>query len=237
MGEVLALALLPVVGNLAGGVLAELAPTTDRWLNRALHAAAGVVIAVVAVEILPDALSVVPAPGIAAAFTAGGLLYLGVEAVVDRLAARGTARMWMIYVAVATDLFGDGLMIGAGSAVAVGLGLTLAVGQVMADVPEGFASILTFKANEIRRRRRIALTVSFAVPALVGAAGSYLLLRQASDVAQQAALVGTAGLFTVAMFEDMIREAHETEEDSRVSTLSFIAGFAAFTLISSGLSG
>lgn len=43
MASVLLLALLPVAGNLAGGLLAETVPLTDRWLNRALHAAAGVV--------------------------------------------------------------------------------------------------------------------------------------------------------------------------------------------------
>ena len=47
------LALLPPAGNFAGGLLAESLPVTDRWLNRALHAAAGVVIAVVAFEIFP----------------------------------------------------------------------------------------------------------------------------------------------------------------------------------------
>ena len=234
MGSVLLLAMLPVVGNFAGGLLAEAAPASGRWLSRALHAAAGVVIGVVAVEILPDALRALPAWAIAAAFAAGGLLYLSAEAAIDRFAA-GDTRMWMIYLAVATDLFGDGLMIGAGSAITFGLGLTLAVGQVMADVPEGFASILTFRANDIPRRRRLLLTASFALPALAGAAVSYAALRGASEWAQQFALVVTAGLFTVAVFEDMIAEAHETVEDSRISTASFIGGFVAFTLVSAGL--
>jgi ZIP family zinc transporter len=49
-------------------------------------------------------------------------------------ALRGDDRtsMWMIYVAVAVDLFSDGLMIGAGSAVATSLALVLALGQVLA---------------------------------------------------------------------------------------------------------
>ena len=233
MVEVLALAMLPVLGNVAGGLLAEFAPMRAGWLNRALHAAAGVVVAVVGVEILPSALEVVPAWGIAAAFSAGGLAYLGTELAVERLA--GTrSRMWMIYAVVATDLLGDGLMIGAGSAVAVGLGLTLAVGQVMADVPEGFASILTFRSNGVDRRRRLLFTASFALPALAGATISYTVLRHASAVAQQATLVATAGLFTVAVFEDMVAEAHEATEDTRASTVAFVAGFAAFTLVTAG---
>jgi ZIP family zinc transporter len=141
----------------------------------------------------------------------------------------------MIYLAVATDLFGDGLLIGAGSSVAASLGLALAVGQVLADIPEGAASILTFQANGIGRRDRLLLSASFAVPALVGAALSYLTLRNQSGAAQMAALVGTAGLFSVAVFEDMIVEAHDASSDTRASTAALLVGFALFVLVSAGL--
>ena len=49
---VLGLALLPALGNFSGGLAAEASRTTGRRLNYALHGAAGLVIAVVAVEIL-----------------------------------------------------------------------------------------------------------------------------------------------------------------------------------------
>lgn len=53
--------------------------------------------------------------------------------------------MWMIFVAVSIDLFSDGLMIGTGSSVSITMALTLALGQVMADVPEGYATIANMK--------------------------------------------------------------------------------------------
>lgn len=141
--------------------------------------------------------------------------------------------MWMIYLAIVADLFGDGLMIGAGGAVSAGLGLTLAMGQVMAGVPEGFAAIFNF---EERRppRRRLALSLSFVAPALAGAALAYGTLRGRPEALQLTVLAATAGLFTVAVFEDMIHEAHQTAEDSRISTLPMIAGFASFILASAG---
>ncbi|HAW24473.1 MAG TPA: peptidoglycan-binding protein, partial [Pseudomonas sp.] len=46
---VLGLALLPALGNFSGGLAAEASRTTGRRLNYALHGAAGLVIAVVAV--------------------------------------------------------------------------------------------------------------------------------------------------------------------------------------------
>lgn len=235
---VLALALLPPAGNFAGGVVAEVIPVREAWLNRALHAAAGVVIAVVAVEIMPQALDVVAASIIAAAFFAGGLAYIAVDRFVEHRLddpGGGSQRMWMIYVAVAADLFGDGLMIGAGASVSVGLGLVLALGQVLADIPEGFAAIFTFKANDLPRRRRMALSASFFVPTVVAAVAAYFLLRGRPEAVQFTALAATAGLFAVAAFEDMIAEAHETADDSHTSTITLISGFCLFVLVSAGL--
>lgn len=53
---VIGLALLPGLGNLAGGMVAEFVGTTPRLLNLALHAASGIVIGVVAIELMPEAL-------------------------------------------------------------------------------------------------------------------------------------------------------------------------------------
>ena len=51
----------------------------------------------------------------------------------------------MIYVADAIDLFSDGSMIGVGSVVSIGLTCILALGQIMADVPEDFVTIANLK--------------------------------------------------------------------------------------------
>lgn len=103
----------------------RLGPISEAWLNRASHAAAGVVIAVVAVEIMPEALDAVPAWIIASAFFAGGMVYVLVDRFVtqpvERDAVGKPRRIRMIYLAVVTDPFGDGLMIRAGASVSAGL--------------------------------------------------------------------------------------------------------------------
>lgn len=58
----------------------------------------------------------------------------------------------MIFVAVSVDLFSDGLMIGTGSSISLTMALTLALGQAMADVPEGYATIADMKDNGIPRK-------------------------------------------------------------------------------------
>lgn len=235
LGAVLLIALLPGAGNAVGGLLAEVTPRSEIWLNRALHAAAGVVIAVVAVEIMPAAVGVLSGWVIGVAFATGGAAYLAVEAQVEKLATESGGRQWMIYAAVVTDLLGDGLLIGAGSAVSPSLGLLVASGQVLADLPEGFAAASTFRANGVGRRQRLWLATSFFFPVLVGAAGAFAALRGRPESWQHAALVATAGLFTVALFEDIIQEAHEVSSDERPSTVALIAGFVLFVFVSAAL--
>lgn len=233
MAGVLLLALLPAAGNITGGILAELTPPSSSWRNRALHAAVGVVVAVVAVEIMPRAVPALAGWLLATAFLTGGVVYLGAQWLIASR-SQGQERMWMIYLAIATDLFSDGLLIGAGASLGGGLGLVLALGQVLADVPEGAASAMTFRSNDVPRPRRLLLSMATVIPVLTGAVVSYLLLRNRPERWQLTALVGTAGVFTVAAFEDMISEAHETS-DTTLSTVALLLGFAAFTLVAAGL--
>jgi ZIP family zinc transporter len=235
--SVLLLALLPGLGNFAGGLLAEFKGASPRWRNHALHAASGLLIAIVAVELFPRALDGLAPWWIAAAFAAGGLAYLALEALVERLQRGGADRtsMWMVYVAVAVDLTADGLLIGTGSAVSTGFALVLAAGQMLADFPEGYAAIANFRERGFSRARRLLLSASFVVFVMGAALGSYFALRGAPETWKLAALVFVAGLLTVAAVEDMLEEAHQAREDSRGSTLAFILGFTLFVLVSAGL--
>jgi zinc transporter, ZIP family len=113
----------------------------------------------------------------------------------------------------------------------------LALGQVLADVPEGFAAIADFRDKGVARPHRLLLGLSFTVPALVAASLAYLLLRDQSEALRAAGVVFTAGLLTVAAVEDMMAEAHASAEDTRASVLAFVGGFVLFTLVSAGLGG
>lgn len=236
---VLGLAFLLALGNFFGGILAERYSVSPRRLNKALHAAAGVVLAVVAVELMPEALANIPGWGVALGFGLGGLAYVAIAQLVDRLQGEGKGQsrlgMWMIFVAVSVDLFSDGLMIGAGSTVSLGLGLVLAFGQVLADVPEGFATIANMKDKGIPRSRRLLLSASFTIPVTGAALLAYFLLQGREGYWQMGALSFTAGLLTVAAVEDMLSEAHESAEDTRYSLLAFVGGFVLFILVSAGL--
>ncbi len=238
---VIALALLPALGNLGGGLLAEWLRPSDRVLNYSLHAAAGIILAVIAIEVMPKALEKVPTWILALAFLLGGAVYLLVKKGVERWqeskrTEEGVgAGAWMVYVAVATDLIGDGLLIGAGSVVSFELALTLALGQVLADIPEGYATIANFRVKGMSRSKRLLLSASLVVPIVGGAIFAYFVLRNQSEALKMAGLVFVAGLYMLAAVEDMLNEAHESTDDNSWSAVSFLLGFALFIVVSGEL--
>ena len=248
--QVLLLALLPAFGNFGGGLLAELVNTSRRTLWLALHLAAGIILGVIAIELAPRAFEGAPPWMAGLGFLGGGVFYIILDSVIERVAAsRGggaaeddtvragnsTAGAWMIYVAVAVDLFSDGLLIGVGSSLSFSLALLLALGQVTADIPEGFATIANFKDKGVPRGKRLLLAASFVIPITIGALLSYFLLRDASEASQLTALAFTAGILLVAAVEEIIGEAHGAAGDTKGSTFAISAGFVLFALIASYL--
>ena len=234
-GYLLALGLagLPAAANFAGGLLAEFFDVSRRQLSLVLHLAAGIVFGVVAVELIPEALAVDPAWIPIAAFVSGGLFYLVADRLVERIAA-GASSAAIIFFGVSIDLFSDGIMIGAGTTVDVGLGLLLAVGQTPADVPEGFAAIATLRQQGVARARRIWLAAAFAVPIAVGTTFGYWGVRGASPTLQYSLLAFTAGILMTVVVEKIVPEAH-AEDDAALATVLLVGGFALFALLSSYL--
>ena len=74
---------------------------------------------------------------------------------------------WAIVAGVALDLLSDGVMSGT-AVVDPALGLLLAAGQVLADLPEGFAAAATLWNAGVPRVQRLLLAASFACPSCSG---------------------------------------------------------------------
>jgi ZIP family zinc transporter len=235
----LTLALLPGAGNFAGALLAELRPVSARTLSLALHAAAGVVLAVVGVELMPTALAATTPWVIILAFMLGGVAFILLDQGLDLVRRRATGAKdsgsaSLIYVGVAVDLLSDGIMIGASVVIDFRLALLLALGQVTADLPEGFATMAAFRRQGVSRGKRLLLSASFFIPVLVGAVLSFVFLRGQSELLKLSLLAFTAGILTTVVVEEIVPEAHR-EAEARLAALALVGGFALFTAVSTYL--
>lgn len=141
---------------------------------------------------------------------------------------------WVLWFGVAIDLLSDGIMIGTGSSIGLGLGLLLALGQTPADIPEGFAAIATFKDRRVPRKKRILLAAAFAIPLFVGVTIGYWAVRGQPEIVKLSLLALTAGVLTTVVVEEVVPESHEGEE-VRAATVFFVGGFALFSLLSAYL--
>lgn len=237
LAVILGLALLPAAGNFLGGMLAEVARPSPKAVSLALHAAVGLVFAIIATELLPEAIEVLASWMISLAFLAGALLYIGADRIASRLVGGngGGKRMWLIYAAVMVDLASDGIVIGSGGAVAIGLALKLAIGQILADLPEGYATASALQSNNVPRGKRILLMASFTIPVVGAAVFTNLVLNDASELWRYGTLAAISGLLALAAIEDMLGEAHERPVEPKMAAIAFGGGFALFIFVTAGL--
>lgn len=235
----LLIALLPAAGTVAGALIAEWRQPPDWLTGAALHAAAGIAAAVVAVELMPRAVGRGEQWLLAIGFMGGAvasiLLFRLTTWAQNRFGSGGQAGLWAVYAAVATDLLIDGLTTGAGSAVSSGLGLLLALSQVVANIPGGFAVTANFRASDVPRKKRLIAAAAYPITPVAGAAAGFLVLRGTGDVTMALALSFFAGLLLLATIEQIVPEADRSGAPLRISSPAFAAGFIMLMLMSAYL--
>ncbi len=233
--KALGFAVLPAIGILVGCLLAE-SVRSPKWLvGASLHATAGIAIALVSIDVMPRLLAASSIGLITSAFLVGAgisVLIAGFWGSFRHRPGRGSVGARMVFLAIATDLTSDGLMVGTGTAIETQLGFLFALTQTVANIPGGFAATSNFRDDGMPRRRRIALSVSMLVPAVVSAALGYLVLRDAGSAVQSAALAIFVGILLLATVEDVIPQGDEPEPPRWISTAAFSGGFAGLALFS-----
>ncbi|WP_240761741.1 ZIP family metal transporter [Nitrosococcus wardiae] len=157
------------------------------------------------------------------------LLWRGVRALRGQFGGTRSKAL-MVYIAIGADLFSDGLMTGAGSAVTSGLGLLIGATQAVANIPGGFAATKNLQDNGVPRGRRWLLSFFLFLPVVASAAIGFWLLGGENNFVQHAALAFISGVLLLATIEDMIPEGDRPQPSRWISTLSFAAGFVGLSL-------
>lgn len=236
---VLILAALPVVSNFMGAMIAEALPVSRQSLGLALHAAVGVLLAIAATELLPRVLMAKPVWATILALFLGGAFFIWINQLLklNKNRLRGidlNTASEVIFLSIAIDLFGDGLMIGTSLTIAPHLGVMLTSARVVAHIPEGFVTNAAFKSQHLSREIRFLLLSAFIIPVWLGAALGYWGLRGQADLLKLIVLAFTTGTLITAIAEEIMPEAHQTQ-DTNWSSITFIGSFALSMLFSAYL--
>ncbi|WP_068876950.1 MULTISPECIES: hypothetical protein [unclassified Phenylobacterium] len=224
---VLAIALLPAAGFQIGVAVADAFDPPPWLLGATLHAAAGVALAVIALELAPRSLGAGPLAPTLLAFAVGAgfsLVAVGLATGVRRIAGTRQGGLAVYAVALA-DLFADGLMTGAGAAASAELALLLGGSQIVANIPAGFAATAHLQDHGGGRRLRVGLGAMMSLPALAAATLGWLALRDQPASTQAVALSAVAGLLLAATVEDLIPQADRPRSPRGLSTAALAGGF------------
>lgn len=225
-------ALLPVAAAIGGGVLAAVRPPGPCSRSAILHFAAGVVFAVVAVELLPDVVRTHDVPEVVGGFALGVAALLGVRSLTASATpdAAATAGTGGLLAAVAVDLAIDGLLLGVAFAAGAKEGrlLTLALATELLSL--GLAVATALGAAGVRRGRAVSTTAALAGLFLaVAVAGASVLRRVSGHVLAVVLAFGAAALLFL-VTEELLVEAHE-EAETPALTATFFAGFLLFLVL------
>lgn len=233
---ILGYAFLPVIGYWIGVVLAEQIDFTSKFVGIALHSAAGIAIALIAIELMPRALESLTVWVVVLMFLIGAFLSVVTAKCVTRFSSKQghekSTKAWMIYAAIGTDLAADAFMTGTGSAVAIELGFLLAASQTIANIPGGFVVAAKLQQRKVTRKSRLIAVGLMALFVLLITAVSYLFLKDGSAATQSAALAFIVGLLLLTTIEDMIPEGDAPRPSRWLSTAAFSLGFAGFAILS-----
>lgn len=220
----------PALVALCGGILASVWTPNHQMRSLIQHFAAGVVLAALAVELLPE-IEREHAPGLvlAGCFALGSLFMYALKLWTMRLehqakisgktAGLSTGLLLATFIDVATD----GFIIGAGFAAGGETGTILALGLSVELLFLGLA----LTSNATAGWRIIAISGALGVTVLVFAMLGNALLAGASHAVIGGTLAFSAAALLYLVTEELLMEAHEIAEKP-ISTLVLFGGFLAF---------
>jgi len=221
---------IPALIALAGGILASVWNPDHQTRSLIQHFAAGVVLAALAVELLPE-IGREHAPGLVlvCSFALGSLFMYGLKlwtmrieqqvSIKGNVAGLGTGMLMATFIDVATD----GFIIGAGFAAGGETGTILALGLSVELLFLGLA----LASEATMGWRIIAISGALGGTVLTFSLIGNVLLSGASHAVIGGALAFSAAALLYLVTEELLIEAHEVEEKP-ISTLVLFGGFLAF---------
>ena len=236
-GDVLLYASCAAVAGAVGGVIGAFWAPGVKTRSAIQHFAAGLVIAAVASDVIPETERLARPIAVIVGFAAGGVTMIGLKWFVVKFERREKSRGKIpigLATAAAVDTLIDGAIISAGFAARENLGILLA-GVLAAELFFLNLSVSTeFHKSKKKFWQGLAITSGIALLLIVGATFGVLVLRNASAPTIAVFLAFGAAALIYLVAEELLVEAIEAEH-SLFSTALLFAGFLcvlAVTLLS-----
>ena len=223
------LVLFPIVAGIIGSFVAVRRTPPDSLVAGVQHLAAGVVMAAVAVEVLPDLRERGPLWLVVIGFCCGVALLVILERFEGDEPEAGAVPVSFLVV-LGVDLFIDGLLVGAGAVVSTGTAIVVTIALTLEVLFLGVATSLQLTAAGVARTRAALITSSLTVLIGIGAVLGALVLPRAGSATLTVVLALAAAALLWLVVEELLVEAHETPHRPWMAVMFFVGFLTIYCL-------
>lgn len=243
----------PVAASAIGAVVAAVRPPGQRIVSGVQHFAAGVVMAALVGEIMPELRAEGHLVWTVVGFVAGAALVLALgaygrhtEEENAEAARKGSLRRQAVTAAaaatlpigmlgaMAVDLLLDGVLVGLGVRLGSTQGLILTVALTLEVLFLGLSVVSELTESGATPRRAILVCTLLGLMTAVGAVGAALFLGSVSTTVMSAVLAFGAAALLYLVVEELLVEAHEEKESVVLGSMFFLGFLVVYVLAALG---
>jgi ZIP family zinc transporter len=230
-----------VGGTGIGGILSCFLGNPDRnRMGMSLGFSGGIMLAAVFMELVPEAVRISGLSFCVSGLIIGMVFLAASEYSIDLLAhIRGrrphqnhfARTALLLFFAIASHNFPEGMAIGGGYEVSLRLGYALVAALALHNIPEGFAVAVTFRLAGMSMFRAVIMTLLSGIPMAAGAFTGRLLGRVSCEMTSF--LLGfAAGAMVYTVCLDILPDSYLIKEESPWGLLwGIITGTILFNII------
>jgi ZIP family zinc transporter len=210
--HILLIILLIIIGPLIGSLIGVLKKPSHRLLSSYLGFAAGVMIAISFLQLIPEALKLTPIVYVIIGFVVGFFTMMFVDDLVphihpglcrqERPSIKKTALMLLIGIAIHN--LPEGIAISSGFTSMEKIGLAIALGIAFHDIPEGIITSAPLYASTRKRLKSFLMSFSTVIPTLVTFFMGLFLFRLIPTALLGIAMSATAGIMFYISGDELI---------------------------------
>jgi len=238
MNNLLLVISLIFVGQILGSIVGLIKKPEKNVLYGSLAFAASMMLGISFFQLIPESLKISSVFLVIISFVFG----IAIMQIVDRILPHINPELMkkekpsversvtMLVIGIALHNIPEGLAIGAGFALSPALGIVVALGIAMQDVPENVATIVPLYGLTKKRVKSFNILVATVLFELFGFIFGYYVLKGAAPNLLGASLALAAGFMTYISIEELIPAAR-IREYPKIGAISLILGILCVLLL------
>lgn len=223
----------PIAAAIIGSIVSVVRPPDRKTTSAVQHFAAGVVLAALAGEVLPDLRGEGSLIWAISGFILGTAVMLTLGAIGRRLEKKQETQAGLplgLLVAVGIDLLLDGLLVGLGATLGSGQGLILTIALTIEILFIGLSVTAELTQKGLSRSRAVLTISGLGLATGIGALGGAAVLGGASRPALALVLAFGAAALLYLVVEELLTEAHQQAETTFLGAMFFLGFLTIYVL-------